>query len=129
MLSLRTLRSLLVAAIATTAAAGALADSALQNRAKAIFGPLPTEAANPANPTSPAKVDLGRMLYYDATVKHRFQEAHAETVTAGFQELGLPAPDFSQLSRAEALTEVHATRRRSRTPRALRRPPAICWPC
>jgi cytochrome c peroxidase len=37
----------------------------LSERAGAIFGTLPDTAPNPANPTSAAKVDLGRMLYYD----------------------------------------------------------------
>jgi cytochrome c peroxidase len=38
----------------------------LRERAGSIFGTLPATAENPANPTSPAKVELGRMLYYDA---------------------------------------------------------------
>jgi cytochrome c peroxidase len=39
--------------------------AALRERAKAVFGTLPTEAANPANPITDAKITLGRMLYYD----------------------------------------------------------------
>jgi len=39
---------------------------ALVERAAAIFGPLPNSVPNPENPASPAKIDLGRMLYYDA---------------------------------------------------------------
>jgi len=38
----------------------------LRARASAIFGELPSEAPNPDNPITPAKVELGRMLYYDA---------------------------------------------------------------
>lgn len=34
-------------------------------QARAIFGPLPTSAANPANPQSAARVELGRLLYDD----------------------------------------------------------------
>ena len=30
-----------------------------------MFQPIPEVAENPANPVTDAKVDLGRMLYYD----------------------------------------------------------------
>jgi cytochrome c peroxidase len=46
---------------ATDAAAVALAE-----RAAAIFGVLPSSVPNSDNVGSPAKIDLGRMLYYDA---------------------------------------------------------------
>jgi cytochrome c peroxidase len=46
------------------AGAPAAADP-LADQAKAIFGPLPDSAPNPANPDSEAKVDLGQMLYFD----------------------------------------------------------------
>jgi cytochrome c peroxidase len=39
---------------------------ALEQRAKALFGALPAEAPNPANPITAAKVELGRQLYFDA---------------------------------------------------------------
>ncbi len=39
---------------------------ALATRVAGIFDPLPTSAPNPENPGSASKVDLGRMLYYDA---------------------------------------------------------------
>jgi cytochrome c peroxidase len=39
--------------------------AALANQAKQIFGPLPQEAVNPANPITQAKVDLGQKLYFD----------------------------------------------------------------
>ena len=39
--------------------------AALQERARTIFGTLPAEAVNPANPVTDAKISLGRMLYYD----------------------------------------------------------------
>ncbi len=32
---------------------------------KALFGPLPAEMTADSNPLTPAKIDLGRMLYYD----------------------------------------------------------------
>lgn len=38
---------------------------ALREQAKAIFGPLPAQVANPESPATQAKVDLGRRLYYD----------------------------------------------------------------
>ena len=40
--------------------------SQLRERAAAQLGTLPAEAPNPENPITDAKVDLGRMLYYDA---------------------------------------------------------------
>ena len=39
--------------------------AALRAQAKAIFGTLPSSAADPARPISTAQVDLGRTLYYD----------------------------------------------------------------
>jgi cytochrome c peroxidase len=39
---------------------------ALAERAAATFGVLPSSVPNPDNVGSPAKLDLGRMLYYDA---------------------------------------------------------------
>jgi len=41
-------------------------DSAsLRESARTVFDALPAEAVNPANPSSPAKIELGRILYYD----------------------------------------------------------------
>jgi cytochrome c peroxidase len=40
--------------------------AALRDRARRVFGSLPDEAANPANPMADEKIALGRMLYYDA---------------------------------------------------------------
>lgn len=48
------------------AAKTTIARAALRERANAFFGSLPAEVPNPANPITPAKVELGRMLYYDA---------------------------------------------------------------
>jgi cytochrome c peroxidase len=42
-----------------------LAPAALREQARGIFGILPSEAPNPNNPSTPQKVDLGRMLYYE----------------------------------------------------------------
>lgn len=38
---------------------------ALRTRAAAVFVALPAEASNPDNAVTPAKVELGRILYYD----------------------------------------------------------------
>ena len=38
---------------------------ALREQARTFLGALPAEAPNPENPLTPAKVELGRMLYYD----------------------------------------------------------------
>jgi len=37
----------------------------LQGRASALFGTLPAEAGSQANPVTDAKIELGRILYYD----------------------------------------------------------------
>jgi len=39
--------------------------AALRERAQAVFGTLPMEVANPANPITDAKIALGRTLFYD----------------------------------------------------------------
>jgi cytochrome c peroxidase len=44
----------------------------LQSQAKAIFGPLPANAATEAHPMTPARVELGRVLYFDP----RFSKNH-----------------------------------------------------
>jgi cytochrome c peroxidase len=50
---------------ATEPAAPAPDRAALSARAKGVFGTLPSEVANPANPITEEKIALGRMLYYD----------------------------------------------------------------
>lgn len=58
-------------ASAASAAAPALtaeeqaAAAALVERARAVIGTLPESAASETNPGTPAKIDLGRMLYYE----------------------------------------------------------------
>jgi cytochrome c peroxidase len=42
--------------------------AALRAKAQAIFGVLPAEAPNPANPITPEKVALGRMLFYEPRI-------------------------------------------------------------
>lgn len=56
--------SLLLAALSLGTACG---ETSVQvNRSMlGMFQPLPDKAENPANPSNPAKIDLGRKLYYD----------------------------------------------------------------
>lgn len=46
-------------------ASAELDSAALAEQARQIFGPLPEEVPNPDNPITPAKVELGRKLYFD----------------------------------------------------------------
>jgi cytochrome c peroxidase len=48
------------------AAADRAEAKALAGQAATVFGKLPEVASKASNPMTPAKVDLGRMLYYDA---------------------------------------------------------------
>jgi len=48
--------------VATSAAGNA---SELRNQARQVFGILPTDAASANRPMPPARVELGRMLYFD----------------------------------------------------------------
>jgi cytochrome c peroxidase len=52
----------------TTTVARAESREAVQQRAKALFGVLPAEAANAVNPITDAKVELGRLLYFDTRI-------------------------------------------------------------
>lgn len=47
-----------------------------------------------------------RLLYYADTVARRFTQQHADAIRRGYAAIGLPAPDFGAMSRAEALAEV-----------------------
>jgi len=51
-----------------SAIAQAESRDALQQRAKQLFGVLPAEAPSLANPVTDAKVELGRLLYFDPRV-------------------------------------------------------------
>jgi len=61
----RTMQRLWILAALALFPVGAAAETPLQAKAKALFGTLPERAENPANPTTDAKVQLGRMLYYE----------------------------------------------------------------
>lgn len=47
-----------------------------------------------------------RLLYFTKTVAGNFQNAYAGQVKAGFESLGMTAPDFKSLSRADALAKI-----------------------
>jgi cytochrome c peroxidase len=57
----------LVAAAGMPAAMAGAADP-LVTQAQQIFGVVPAEAPNPCNPSSEAKITLGRMLYYEPRI-------------------------------------------------------------
>lgn len=47
-----------------------------------------------------------RLLFFTSNVAPKFQAANERQINAGYQALGLPAPNFSRLSRADALAQV-----------------------
>jgi len=48
-----------------------------------------------------------RVIFYDHLVKGKFQAAHKDKISAGYAAVGVtPAPDFSTLSRKDALAKV-----------------------
>ncbi|TAL72753.1 MAG: cytochrome-c peroxidase [Rhodanobacter sp.] len=64
----------LSAAMVLLACAPAWSQSALMKQAQGLFKPLPdTPPALPGNPATPAKIELGKMLYFDP----RLSESHA----------------------------------------------------
>lgn len=54
-----------VVVVAVGAAAQSTSPETLQSSAQAMFAPLPEVVDNPENPVTEAKVELGKMLYYD----------------------------------------------------------------
>ncbi|MGE0706510.1 MAG: SH3 domain-containing protein [Planctomycetota bacterium] len=67
---------------------------------------------NPASPAAEhprleaARDHTIRLIFYEATIRGRFQAVYAADVQAGYAALGLTAPDFATLSRAEALAAI-----------------------
>jgi hypothetical protein len=55
-----------------------------------------------------------RLLYYRATVAQRFTSNHWDEIRRGYASLGTSAPDFSALSRREALAQIDAFTQRAR---------------
>ncbi len=47
-----------------------------------------------------------RLLYFSDTVAKHFQSEYGEEIKRGYAKLGLQAPDFGRISRAQALQEV-----------------------
>jgi hypothetical protein len=47
-----------------------------------------------------------RRLFYETNIGPRFQQAHGSRIQQGYQALGLPPPDFSRLSRGDALRSI-----------------------
>ena len=50
------------------------------------------------------------LRHYEVGVRATFAETYREEVTRGFQAVGLPAPDYTRLSRAEALVKSRELR-------------------
>lgn len=49
-----------------------------------------------------------RLIYYSATVAPKFQQHHERQINEGFRALGLTAPNFGTLTRADALRQIEA---------------------
>jgi hypothetical protein len=49
-----------------------------------------------------------RLIYFDKHVKHKFQDHHADKIQAGYSAMGMTAPDFSALSRKDAMEQISA---------------------
>jgi hypothetical protein len=47
-----------------------------------------------------------RLIYYSKTVAPKFAEHHAGAIRDGFAAVGMPAPKFGELSRADALAQI-----------------------
>lgn len=47
-----------------------------------------------------------RVRFYEQSIRGHFASAYGAEVRRGFEALGLPAPDFAQLSRAEAMSKI-----------------------
>jgi len=59
------LLALVALALAPARPAAAQDDAQLREQARSLFGVLPEEATSEANPVTPEKIELGRMLYYE----------------------------------------------------------------
>ena len=47
-----------------------------------------------------------RLIFYDATIKGKFQAAHQDKIDSGFRALGMQPTNFGELSRADALAKI-----------------------
>ncbi|HSN21980.1 MAG TPA: cytochrome-c peroxidase, partial [Usitatibacter sp.] len=64
----RALGALLALAATAAAAAPASDAAALLEQARALFAPLPKDMATPETPLTPARVELGRLLFFEPRV-------------------------------------------------------------
>ncbi|HEX8832636.1 MAG TPA: hypothetical protein VF719_00475, partial [Abditibacteriaceae bacterium] len=53
-----------------------------------------------------------RLIYYTATVAPRFTRHYTREIQQGYAAVGLPAPDYSRLSRAQALAHIQKYNRK-----------------
>jgi len=49
-----------------------------------------------------------RLIYYSKSVAPNFQAHHQQSIREGFRSVGMTAPDFSKLSRMDALAQISA---------------------
>lgn len=49
-----------------------------------------------------------KLNFYESNIRGRFQQAYAQSIASGYAAVGLPAPDFSRLTRKEALAQIAA---------------------
>jgi hypothetical protein len=63
-----------------------------------------------------------RLLFYDKSVKASFAREYRSLIVAGYDAVGMPVPDFSRLSRKQALAAITGSKRRPMPsqPRRLR---------
>jgi hypothetical protein len=57
-----------------------------------------------------------RIRFYDKSVRGEFAARYGAAVGEAFRTLGLPAPDFSKLSRQEALATIEQFRQAAGAP-------------
>jgi len=61
-----------------------------------------------------------RTLFYDSHIRHRFRDTYSSQINAGYRALGMTAPDFGSMSRAESMEAIREFRQRVE---GERRPP------
>lgn len=49
-----------------------------------------------------------RLIFYDSNIRGKFQSEHAAKIRDGYQAVGMTPPDFSRLSRKDALASIAA---------------------
>ncbi len=84
---------LIIAAALSLSALSLAAEPTLEDRAKAIFKPLPKQYDSKDNPITPAKVDLGKMLFFDT----RLSKNHDVSCNSchGVDKFGVDGAQFS----------------------------------